>query len=57
MVIEIESGDDDERIEGHARMIADIVQAQTLCSDRATDDLRNALAEFAQEIKRQAIEP
>jgi hypothetical protein len=57
MVIEIESGDNDERIEGHARVIADIVQAQTRCSDRAMLDLMNALAEFALEIKRQAVEP
>jgi hypothetical protein len=57
MVIEIEADSNEERIEGHARLIADIVQAQTRCSNQATNDLKNALAEFANEIKRQAIEP
>jgi hypothetical protein len=57
MVIEILADSDDQRIEGHARVIADIVQAQTRCSYQAADDLKNALAEFAEEIKRQAIEP
>jgi hypothetical protein len=51
------ASENDERIDGHARLIADIVQAQTLCSDRAAEDLKNALAEFAEEIKRQAVEP
>ena len=44
-------------IDEHAARVADIVQAMTRCSPAAMEDLKLALAEFAEEIKRQAIEP
>ena len=47
----------DELIDTLARRIAEIIQAQTRCSETARYDLELALAEFAEEIKRQAIEP
>lgn len=48
---------DEELIEAHADRIAEIIQAQTRCSEQAKGDLRLALAEFAEEIKRQVLEP
>jgi hypothetical protein len=49
--------DNDTKIDELADRVAEIIQAQTRCSEAARDDLKFALAEFADEIKRQAIEP
>lgn len=37
--------------------VAEIIQTMTRCSESAKYDLKLALAEFAEEVKRQAIEP
>lgn len=47
----------DAAIDNLAERIAEIIQAQTRCSEAAKDDLKLALAEFADEVKRQAVEP
>lgn len=47
----------DTKIDELAGRIAEIIQAQNRISEAAKDDLKLALAEFADEIKRQAIEP
>lgn len=48
---------DEELIEAHATKIALAVQAATSLSEVATRELKWMLIEFAEEIKRQAIEP
>jgi len=48
---------DDELIDQHADLIAEIVQNMTNRSETARYDLKLALAEFADEIIRQAVEP
>lgn len=45
-----------DQIDHHASLIAGIIQTMTRCSNAAAQDLKQALAEFADEIKREAIE-
>lgn len=57
MVIEIEGDSNDERIDYLAALIAEIFHEETGCPQATSTLLKNVLIQFAQEIKRQSIEP
>lgn len=46
-----------ERIEAHAELLALSLQIATGMSNGAKEDIKERLIEFAEEIKRQAMEP
>lgn len=45
-----------KRIKRHARVVAVTIQTQTKCSEASMELLTKCLSDFAEEIKRQAIE-
>jgi hypothetical protein len=48
---------DDDQFQAHAERLSYAIQLATGISEGARQDLKQMLIEFAEEIKRQAIEP